>query len=83
MHPEKSLSSRSQGPPCRMCSRAGSLISFGSSPGQSDRSVVIHSSFMQLFIILITILPSTTPHTQFEVKLTPTSWRSPRPNLQY
>ena len=83
MHPENSLSSRSHGPPCRVCNRAGSLISFGSSPGRSDRSVVIHFSFKQLFIILISILPSTTPHTQFEVKLIPTSWRSPHPDLQY
>ena len=50
---------------------------------RSDRSVVIHFSFQQLFIILISILPSTTPHTQFKVKLTPTSWRPPRPKLQY
>lgn len=32
-------------------------------PGWSDSGVVIHFSFQQLFIILISILPSTTPHT--------------------
>lgn len=79
-HREKSLSSRSHGPLCRVCGREGASSALAR---RSDRSVVIHFSFQQLFIILISILPSTTPHTQFKVKLTPTSWRPPRPKLQY